>query len=235
MPNHITSILTAPAHVLAALKGAESAVDFNTLIPMPEGLHKAISDGYADFVHLVFGLVDLSPPPMPDGPSRLFSPGGMAAATAQLKLSNVIRSIKGGGLAKCTDEQFENVMLMMRNQRQHGATTWYEWALEKWGTKWNAYSIEEREGCLKFETAWSPPHPVIEFLAKQFPGEKILHQWADEDIGHNCGTRTYEEGRCLTMEPPDAVDFALTITGRDRKNYRPNPSTGKWEYYETEE
>jgi hypothetical protein len=48
----------------------------------------------------------------------------------------------------------------------------YEWCSENWGTKWNAYQIARRDYlgvCLTFQTAWSPPNPVIIALHKRFP------------------------------------------------------------------
>ena len=47
-----------------------------------------------------------------------------------------------------------------------------DWRRENWGTKWNAYDVARRdyEGtCVTFQTAWSPPIPVIVALAKRFP------------------------------------------------------------------
>lgn len=59
---------------------------------------------------------------------------------------------------------------------------WYEWCIENWGTKWNAYwfgeKLEEKikkgnktklKVTLTFSTAWSPPTPVIEALITHFP------------------------------------------------------------------
>ena len=66
-----------------------------------------------------------------------------------------------------------------------------------WGTKWNSYepSVDEDGSDGKwivwFDTAWSPPIPVINRLALRFPGVYIDHRWADENIGYNCGIRKY--------------------------------------------
>lgn len=47
----------------------------------------------------------------------------------------------------------------------------YEWCCENWGTKWPAYEVQWRDegSCLTFQTAWSPPAPVIVELHKRFP------------------------------------------------------------------
>jgi len=52
---------------------------------------------------------------------------------------------------------------------REGRPNWYEWQCDNWGTKWNAYeqSFEDTGyGVLQvqFDTAWSPPYPIIEAL-----------------------------------------------------------------------
>jgi hypothetical protein len=55
----------------------------------------------------------------------------------------------------------------------------YDWCIEHWGTKWNAFGVRvdlepvqdgEADACVKiaFITPWSPPAPVIEHAAKRF-------------------------------------------------------------------
>lgn len=56
----------------------------------------------------------------------------------------------------------------------------HAWCLEHWGTKWNAHRVthepsavwhvgEETTVAIQFETAWSPPLPVISKAAELFP------------------------------------------------------------------
>ena len=44
-----------------------------------------------------------------------------------------------------------------------------EWCRENWGTKWNASDGRVEGDHIAFNTAWSPPIPVIVALAKHFP------------------------------------------------------------------
>lgn len=77
----------------------------------------------------------------------------------------------------------------LKNKRQHGFTTWYDWCCHYWGTKWNASEVNWRtERCVCFDTAWSAPLPIFAKLADMFPGVKITVDYADEDIGNNCDT-----------------------------------------------
>lgn len=54
-----------------------------------------------------------------------------------------------------------------------GHNNWYNWRLEHWGTKWNAYSTHyENHGKiiqLEFDTAWSCPEPIFKALLENFP------------------------------------------------------------------
>ena len=61
-----------------------------------------------------------------------------------------------------------------RLRKLYGVDNWYEWTKNKWGTKWNSYNIEiDNEDdefiVYKFDTAWSPPEPVIFALRNKFP------------------------------------------------------------------
>lgn len=70
---------------------------------------------------------------------------------------------------------------------EEGIPNWYDWNVENWGTKWNAYDQSYEDlgyGChqLKFVTAWTPPKPVIRALRKKYPGLGIAGHWVEE--GH---------------------------------------------------
>ena len=99
-----------------------------------------------------------------------------------------------------------------------GATDWYEWSIEHWGTKWNAYQTEvsEDETVVRFDTAWSHPWPVIEALSKKFPEHVLEVAYADEDLGHNFGMYRVLDGEEFTLKIPyegtdEGVDFASLI------------------------
>lgn len=59
-----------------------------------------------------------------------------------------------------------------------GYPDWYEWAIANWGTKWDATEAkilrplteynDEAEFAVTFDTAWSPPEPVINTLQERF-------------------------------------------------------------------
>lgn len=75
---------------------------------------------------------------------------------------------------------------------KYGFDNWYSFSIEKWGTKWNASEayFDKSTNQFSFQTAWSFPYPIIEELIKKFPNVDFLVEYADEDIGYNCGKFT---------------------------------------------
>lgn len=67
----------------------------------------------------------------------------------------------------------------------------YAWCIENWNTKWNAYSISGpiwdsrklkgfRKAHILFETAWTPPLPIIERLHELFPDIDITLNYFEQ-------------------------------------------------------
>ena len=130
----------------------------------------------------------------------------------------------------------------VENLLNYGATTWYEWSIRHWGTKWNSYTNSLNSNTLSFETAWSAPHPVIQKLSEMFSDVSFSHGWADEDIGSNCGKREYLGGEMIADLSPDTekecVEFAAEMWGYDLEEdlqYRLNVSGTKYIYLDARE
>ena len=101
---------------------------------------------------------------------------------------------------------------------------WYEWNVEMWGTKWNAYQLEiVSPTVVTFETAWSAPHPVIARLVEK-NGKPLVHEWADEDTGNNVGRAEYSADGEV-----DVVEMSGTKEGYE---LRFDLDPGDAEYYE---
>ena len=109
----------------------------------------------------------------------------------------------------------------INNILQYGADSWYDWCCENWGTKWNAsdtYIIDDNE--IEFSTAWSCPLNIFKELSKQFSGVEIAVDFADEDIGSNCGKITFLNGEIEEYIDMDGnTDFALEIWGYNKEEY----------------
>ena len=105
------------------------------------------------------------------------------------------------------------------NKALWGFATWYDWRIINWGTKWNSYSVEFDGDTIRLQTAYTPPIPVIEKLAKlikknirmtyrdeffNFWGETFFYANGDAPL-NNC----YKEKK----ETPEELDKELGISG----------------------
>jgi hypothetical protein len=104
---------------------------------------------------------------------------------------------------------------------------WYNWNVEHWGTKWNAYDTEVSgtEGdraVVQFDTAWAHPVPVIVALSQRFPDETLEVMYADEDLGYNLGAYTMRNGEILSeddVEPGSEKALELAAQIKYGKSY----------------
>ena len=131
------------------------------------------------------------------------------------KIIPIPENIYRGGLSR---EEF----------KLYGKNNWYDWCIANWGTKWNAYGFDNNarqraDNEIIFLTAWSAPHPVIQRLAEMFPEIKINHEWADEDIGMNCGRYQYYDGERIRDYFPESekerLEFAAEVMDVDLEDY----------------
>lgn len=102
--------------------------------------------------------------------------------------------------------------------------SWYEWRLSKWGTKWDASfngssmialgaetmdpeltmaargaTVTPEVVIYKFDTAWSPPSPVVEAASEQFPGLEFRLRYGE--VGNDfAGEEVYQAGVCISCE-----------------------------------
>lgn len=80
----------------------------------------------------------------------------------------------------------------------------YEWCHDAWGTKWNAYDVARRDYCgicLTFQTAWSPPQPVIVALAKMFPTVTLSLEFFERGGAFTGGFTLWSEEDWYEDEP----------------------------------
>jgi len=185
--------------VLEAIKGEkkDDVIDFNKIIPMPESLclisgggqHIAVAlaqwrrgddSGLKAILEWPFvkenGIASLDD--LPQGLLRLY---GFTAAS-------FIEEDGGDKRPLTLEEVIQYGEMYLQNQERYGAKDWYDWSNENWGTKWNAYSSEledEREGeaWLTFETAWSPPIPVVKALGRMFPDHAFHLKYSEPGVG----------------------------------------------------
>jgi hypothetical protein len=217
MPNHVTNILTitgneeSVARVMNEISGAYDDgeimfIDFNKIIPRPDSLDITSGSSTSNGIAILkFRAGD---------PSDIRKIMGFNWATEFATEDDLITHMCDNELAN-----LEEAQKALDNIRDYGHQDWYTWSVDKWGTKWNAYSQEAREdGSIKFETAWSTPYPVMEALSRKYPEAVICVRYADEDFGHNVGEYTLMEGDVIEQNTPEggsdeAFELAADITG----------------------
>jgi hypothetical protein len=116
--------------------------------------------------------------------------------------------------------------ICLHNMAEYGVTSWYDWRVANWGTKWNSYGYddsyqyEQGNGVIRFDTAWGTARPVIKKMSEMYPDATFHMEWADEDIGQNLGAETYQGGDVIdsyypVAGSPEAYRFAIKLRGTD--------------------
>jgi len=220
MPNHVSNILRIVGddadvkNVLESIEGIDEdnkpvAIDFNKIIPMPETL-KIESGSTTDMcieIFLtalnqrvaVFGLSDSGRQEYADmiknlNSRKIIKPynGFLTEAEVKEKVESILKFERKD--LTCLDDIYRLGMTALDNVRKYGGKDWYDWSVESWGTKWNAYCIEAEDNIITFDTAWSAPIPIFMELVLKFPNVDFEIEWADEDMGSNTGCYSSENG-----------------------------------------
>lgn len=231
MPNHVQNKLTIIGKADQVKKvfafigsvdkeGEKMKIDFNKIKPMPESLN-ITSGSTGEIAHeLLFG-------------------------TKKQKFFQIDINEQQKRFAKFSIEmQKEAVDLAIKYQFNlvtYGHTTWYDWACENWGTKWNAYSQNDErntEDTIYFQTAWSSPVQLIAELSTKFPSVTFQLDYADEDSGSNTGRITIKNGVDIKVIQPasqsiEAFKIYFELHPDSIKHYR--LVKGKYEYVDEED
>ena len=103
----------------------------------------------------------------------------------------------------------------LSNIDKYGHSTWYDWRIDNWGTKWNACDPSwTDEKTLEFNTAWNMPQGIYRKLSQMYPNICIEVRYADEDLGSNCGTATFQNGK-VDINQVNDFKFASDLWGVD--------------------
>jgi hypothetical protein len=121
-------------------------------------------------------------------------------------------------LSECfSKDEYERVFLDFEKIVPLGkpGDDWYEKNCENWGTKWNTRDcdIMSDDGSVSvwFETAWSPPVPIMVALTKKYDGLSFKLEYNEGGVGF----RGIFEGRqgevvrddCWNMTRDDMVEL----------------------------
>ena len=121
------------------------------------------------------------------------------------------------------------------NIQKYGYPTWFEWRIQHWGTRCNAYScVELRQGdqTMRFETAWRRVLEIVRALSKKYPDQTVTYRWADAELGADVGEAVFQNGKIADVHIPkphsrEAHQLARDIMKNDLAHFDPDLSKGK--------
>ena len=243
MPNHVANRIQFYGDkndinkVFNLIKGEESCIDFDKIIPMPKSLnltsggHQDEAIQYALYKKPAAEKIKIQAAltlKRCDFYGSYFNKAySIKRDTEELqKYANEFEEkLKSGkkdvfdevdyeGLGIKTFEDLGNAYI--NNILAYGYDTWYDWRCAIWGTKWGAYDeyIDKDNNIIEFNTAWSCPFPILEKLAEICYEHKVEFsgEWADEDRGHNVGT--FESGDCMDTECGCYYEYAENCSNK---------------------
>lgn len=122
------------------------------------------------------------------------------------------------------------------NYAKYGATDWYDWRCENWGSKWNACDTQindPEKADIYFNTAWSAVPYIIAKIAELHPECKIEYEYAEEDTGVNTGYINFENGEVAGNEhykdfSKEAYEMFFSLWGQEDE-FKFNPKKGTYE------
>lgn len=208
--------------------------DFNKVISMPESLH--IPCGSYQEIAMVYAFSkmdeekkeyvknELKDTNIEDFLSNDYYDKFFKREFSQVEFDTANKELKA--IINGEREMFENIDFVglgiknledlgntyIKNILEYGCDTWYDFACKNWGTKWNAchtYYVDEYN--IEFDTAWSTPIHIFEEISKKY-NTRVEVEYADEDIGYNCGTMIFENGELVSKNYGDET-FANNVWG----------------------
>lgn len=114
-----------------------------------------------------------------------------------------------GDVSMNPDEQ------QIANFEKFGYKSWYDWRIDKWGTKWPESSLsvgqkytENSDGtsviAFNFETAWAPPIEAFSKIAKDYPNILFCLYYEEPGMGF-CGSNVWGNGKVQEEMQTDLV------------------------------
>lgn len=219
MPNHVTHRLeiTAPTKeeldaFLDAIRGepegleAAPHISFNRIIPMPDIIRNTESSSTVTIGLALIDRLDLADTLMtPDGSAEGFFRTYLTFDWVKKEGITTVEEVKELLRQRCPDAE-EKARQAVEAYEKYGYKDWYNWAIDKWGTKWDAYDQtlvrkSDTEAELIFLTAWSPPTPVFTRIGELFPNIRIVGACFDEGWGYACAIGVFD-GHAYVVDVP---------------------------------
>ena len=170
------------------ISGPEGVIDFEKIKPMPEVLKETNHGSEEREALIVCG--------QNDGAQMLTYPWVVdegVSTVEQLRKFLLKRNPELEAIGK----------RLLELKEQTGYTNWYEWSVDHWGTKWNVdggdRDDQERRVMLTFDTAWSPPTPIVDALSEMSPKTKFSLRYYEGGMGFK-GRYAVKGGKVIAEE-----------------------------------
>lgn len=263
MPNHVTNKLklfgeqSRIDELLRAVKYDDDelgTLDFNKIVPMPECLN--MTSGSIEHSSVDAYLSAVNPHNKGFEQVEKMDKETFEKIVSAINSYHYVSKCKTNLNAKEIADELEkysdigDVMSFVElgkkyvdNLQNYGATTWYNFCINNWGSKWNSYDYDELyDNTLTYHTAWSRVMPIITKLAQMYPDIRMEYQWADEDIGSNVGRADFENGELVEEYIPEpqskeAYELAAEIHDFELRDfgYVLSENTQNYEYHNEDE
>ncbi len=137
-------------------------------------------------------------------------------------IEHVLEEVKEG----CDGDyqiRFEKLLMIPRSVLPHENEDYLSseelmWRKDNWGCKWNPNNVYLVNDVIEFETPWSCPRGWLMALSEKFKEVDFQLEYADEDLGYNCGTITFGNGVVFEESFGDR-EFACNIWGYDLADF----------------
>ena len=178
-------------------------IDFNKIIPMPKSLDIECGSRTDKGIEMVKNYLE-------NLPAELKGKEGT--------YEEILEDLHNHSADISDDEEkkiWDVGVTAVDNLYKYNAPTWYEWCNDNWNTKWNACGYDENtdysdSDFIWFQTAWSAPIPVIKKLSEMYPNIELTLEFADEDLGQNCGEMKFKGGDFQLHLNATGTDYIYT-------------------------
>jgi hypothetical protein len=207
MPNYVTNIITIQdcdiklkKQILIENINEKGNIDFNCAVPMPKELM------IEESTYTNIGMDILK---------KELDPNFIISHNLQ-KMFDAFNKEKQNETLALGQQALDNI-------EKYGVKSWYDFAINYWGTKWNSSNtfienininnatnhndisklIKEanvKDITFSLQTAWSNPEEWLIALSKKYPDATFYIEYADEDKGHNCGFYYLNDGDIFDSE-----------------------------------
>lgn len=218
MPNWIQNRLTVTGrfsdirNIRMLMKSKKSVFDFNKIVRMPDAMKRIGKASMDTDINIDASFLAYCLKKNKELPKYGFK--GMGSESPVLPFDIFARYFAESKSEKPMEEQMKDILAHPDTLKEHeidlsigrdcakmmDAFKTYnpiEWGYTFWGTKWEAWGANVwliNDGVqYTFLTANRNCIPIIEALAREFPGARFCYEWADEDLGQNVGSLTIRD------------------------------------------